>query len=68
MTCPHCQAPFAIKAKFLAKTCVCDEDERFISFENWYSQAFKVDLPMMYDVSDYKSASYKVYKHYNKTQ
>lgn len=41
MTCPHCQAPFSVKAKFLAKTCGCDEDERFLSFEDWYEIFFK---------------------------
>ena len=44
MTCPHCQAPFAVKTKFLAKTCGCDEDERFVSFEDWYTETFKLEL------------------------
>jgi len=35
MTCPHCQAPFSVKAKFLAKTGGGDEDERFLNFEDW---------------------------------
>jgi hypothetical protein len=40
MTCQHCQAPFAVKTRFLAKTCGCDEEERFISFEDWYEILF----------------------------
>ena len=44
MTCPHCQAPFAVKTRFLAKTCGCDEDIRFVSFEDWYEQIFNIKL------------------------
>ena len=44
MKCPICQAPFAIKAKFLAKTCGCDEDERFVSFIDWYVETFNLEF------------------------
>jgi len=44
MTCPFCQAPFAIKAKFLAKTCGCDEEHRFILLEDWYSEFFNLEI------------------------
>lgn len=44
MKCPICQEPFEVKAKFLAKTCGCDEDERFVSFDDWYSETFKLEL------------------------
>lgn len=45
MKCNYCGEEFAIKQNYIAKRCGCDEDERFISFTDWYCDLFKVAFP-----------------------
>jgi len=42
MNCPYCQTEFSLKNNFIAKNCECDDEERFLSFEDWYYLLFKV--------------------------
>jgi len=42
MTCPCCKESYEIRERFLAKKCFCDDEERFISFEDWYFAFFGV--------------------------
>jgi len=45
MNCQYCGEEFALKRNWIAKKCPCDEEERFISFEEWYYSLFKVAFP-----------------------
>ena len=44
MKCEYCNEEFAIKQNFIAKNCICDDDERFIDFNLWYSRFFNITL------------------------
>lgn len=35
MQCEYCQAKFVIKNNYIAKTCICDEENRFIVLEEF---------------------------------
>ena len=41
MKCEWCQEEFELKRDWIAKKCGCDEDERFIGYEQWYYSTFK---------------------------
>ena len=41
MECEYCGEEYVIKPAYIAKTCGCDEDYRFISFDEWYNILFK---------------------------
>jgi hypothetical protein len=41
MNCECCGADYEVKKNFIAKSCICDEEERFLSFEEWYFRIFK---------------------------
>lgn len=41
MECEYCGEEYIIKSAYIAKTCGCDEDFRFISFDEWYHVFFK---------------------------
>lgn len=43
MQCQYCNQEFSLKTRYIAKTCGCDEDDRLISYEKWYSEAFKME-------------------------
>lgn len=45
MNCQYCGKEFALKKNWIAKKCLCDDEERFISFEDWYCSLFKVAFP-----------------------
>jgi len=40
MTCQYCNSEYSIKEKYIAKNCMCDEEERFITFDKWYEIVF----------------------------
>lgn len=42
MNCQYCGEEFALKRNWIAKKCLCDDEERFISLEDWYYLFFKV--------------------------
>jgi hypothetical protein len=42
MNCQYCGEGYALKKNFIAKRCLCDDEERFISLEDWYFLLFKV--------------------------
>ncbi len=41
MNCPFCQEDYNLKENYIAKCCGCDDEERFISFSDWYYLLFK---------------------------
>lgn len=43
MYCEYCQEEFVIKSNYIAKNCGCDDDYRFLKFENWYENTFNFD-------------------------
>ena len=45
MNCQCCGQEFALKKNWIAKKCLCDDEERFISLEEWYCSLFKVAFP-----------------------
>ena len=45
MNCQYCGEEFALKRNWIAKKCPCDDEERFIFFEEWYYSLFKVAFP-----------------------
>ena len=45
MNCQCCGQEFALKKNCIAKKCLCDDEERFISLEEWYCSLFKVAFP-----------------------
>lgn len=44
MVCLYCQTEYNIRDKFIAKSCDCDDEQRFISFEEWYYDTFIFDV------------------------
>lgn len=42
MNCQYCGKEFALKKNWIAKKCLCDDEERFVSLEDWYCLFFKV--------------------------
>jgi len=44
MVCLYCQTEYSIRERFIAKCCGCDEEERFLSFEEWYFDTFTFDF------------------------
>lgn len=47
MVCPCCEKDYSVKDKFIAKKCLCDEDERFILFPAWYFRFFGVNIDII---------------------
>ena len=45
MNCQYCGKEFALKKNWIAKKCLCDDEERFVSLEDWYCSLFKVAFP-----------------------
>ena len=45
MNCQYCGEGFVLKKEWIAKRCICDDEERFISLEDWYYLFFKVAFP-----------------------
>lgn len=43
MVCDYCQEEYSIKQYFIAKNCICDDENRFLSFDFWYWDVFKFD-------------------------
>ena len=41
MECIYCKAKYILKKNFIAKTCGCDDEERFIKYDEWYADMFK---------------------------
>ena len=53
MDCPYCKAKYILKKNFIAKTCACDDEERFVPYDNWYADTFKQEsLENQYSESD----------------
>jgi hypothetical protein len=46
MECIYCKAEYILKKNFIAKTCGCDDEERFISYDKWYIEDFKQDFEL----------------------
>ena len=46
MECIYCKAKYILKKNFIAKTCDCDDEERFISYDKWYIEDFKQDFEL----------------------
>lgn len=44
MNCPFCEQEYTLKDKWLAKNCHCDDEERFIKYEDWYLEAFNKEV------------------------
>ena len=44
MNCQYCGEEFTLKRNWIAKKCPCDEEERFISFDEWYCSLFKMEI------------------------
>ena len=42
MFCEYCQEEYTIKKSYIAKNCGCDDDFRFLSFDFWYLDVFKI--------------------------
>jgi hypothetical protein len=42
MNCQYCGEGLALRKNFFAKRCLCDDEERFVSLEEWYFLLFKV--------------------------
>jgi hypothetical protein len=44
MKCPFCDKDYILKEKWISKNCICDDEERFIKYEDWYVSIFNADL------------------------
>lgn len=42
MFCEYCQEEFTVKNNYIAKNCGCDDDVRFLTFDFWYLDVFKI--------------------------
>jgi hypothetical protein len=43
MNCQCCGQEFALKKNWIAKKRLCDDEERFISLEEWYYFLFRIE-------------------------
>jgi hypothetical protein len=44
MNCQYCGEGFALRKSFFAKRCLCDDEERFVSLEEWYCSLFGMEI------------------------
>lgn len=42
MNCQYCNSEYVVKEKYIAKKCMCDEEQRMISFDLWYEMLFNI--------------------------
>jgi len=43
MNCQYCGEGFVLKKEWIAKRCICDDEERFVSLEDWYYFLFRIE-------------------------
>lgn len=43
LQCEYCGKEFKITFSLIKKVCPCDEEFRFMSFDEWYLNLFKID-------------------------